>query len=331
MTRRLAVLAHFNALGEVAPHVLRQLRMLNRSFDRVVVASTSPLSASAKASMTAYADVVERSNLGQDFGSWHEVLEDSGLARGFNEVLLTNDSYVSVIDDLEPVIAEMARRPVEMWGLTKTWRHAEHIQSYFVFLEEPVLRSQAFAQFWSDFRPAPDRTSAIMNQEVGLSSAMLSAGFRLGSYFEPTDAERRLANLRGVHWLLRRRRAFPARFHGFGDHFHVRRAFDPAEADNLNWATDFADFVFDAARYPVVKFDTLRYDPHWLGSDRLLAACERAFPGQFEGVRDYMTRTAHAYPGRPFENNGPAILNPLTRLVVGYRPRKSRSARGSSR
>jgi len=163
---------------------------------------------------------------------------------------------------------------------------------------------------------------------VGLSSAMRSAGFRLGSYFEPTDAERRLANLRGVHWLIRRRRAFPARFHGFGDHFHMRRAFDPAEADNLNWATDFADFVFDDQRYPVVKFDTLRYDPHWLGSDRLLAACERAFPEHFDGVRDYMNRTAHAYPGRPYENDGPAKLDPLTRRVVGYRARTPRRVRG---
>ncbi len=160
-----------------------------------------------------------------------------------------------------------------------------------------------------------------MNQEVGLSSAMLSAGFRLGSYFEPTDAERRLANLRGVHWLLRRRRAFPARFHGFGDHFHVRRAFDPAEADNLNWATDFADFVFDAARYPVVKFDTLRYDSHWLDTAQLLALCEDAFPIAFDGVREYLRDTDPLYPDRPTDNRPPARLSRWTAHRVGYSAR----------
>jgi hypothetical protein len=330
MTRRLAVLAHFNALGGVAPHVLRQLDMLARSFDTVVVSSTSGFSAEARAAVGARAEIVERSNLGQDFGSWHEVLEAHDLAREYDEVLITNDSYVSAIDDLEPVIAQMTERPVEAWGLTKTWRHAEHIQSYFVFFTRPVLRSQAFERFWSDFRPARDRTAAIMQQEIGLSRALRSAGFRLGSYFEPTVDERRLANRRGVHWLIQRRRAFPARFHGFADHFRIRHALDPMESNNLNWATDFADFVFDRARYPVVKFDTLRYDPHWLGSERLLAACERYFPTQFAGVRDYMTATSSAYRGRPFENGGPVTLGPVLRRAIGYRPQGRREDRGTA-
>jgi len=319
VTRRLAVLAHFDALGELARHVRRQLDMLARSFDHVVVATTSRLTEQAREEISSRAELIERSNIGQDFGSWHQVLEQRGLARDFDELLLTNDSYVSVVDDLEPIIQTMAKRPVEVWGLTKTWRHGEHIQSYFLYFTTPALRSQAFDRFWSDFRPAPDRTAAIMTQEVGLSAAMRSAGFRLGSYFEPTLPERRLANRRGVHWLWRRRRAFPERFHGFGDHFRIRRAFDPYESNNLNWATDFADFVFDRARYPIVKFDTLRYDPHWLGAGRLLRDCELIFPEAFEGVREYMARTAAAYPGRPFENKQPVTLNPLQRRLVGYR------------
>jgi hypothetical protein len=327
VTRRLAILAHFNALGELAPHVRRQLDMLAKSFDRVIVSSTSGFTPTARAEVTARAELVERSNLGQDFGSWHEVLETHALGRDYDELLITNDSYVSATDDLEPVIAEMGRRPVEAWGLTKTWRHAEHIQSYFVFFSQPVLRSQAFTRFWSDFRPARDRTSAIMTQEIGLSRTLREAGFALGSYFEPTVAERRLANRRGVHWLIRRRRAFPSRFHGFGDHFRIRHANDPMESNNLNWATDFADFVFDRARYPVVKFDTLRYDPHWLGSERLLSLCEDTFPEAFAGVREYMRLTAHVYPGRPFENDGPAKLDPLMRRAVGYRRQGPRAGK----
>ncbi|MGL4255667.1 MAG: rhamnan synthesis F family protein, partial [Microbacterium sp.] len=237
MTKRLALVAHFDARGELAPHVARQLDMLARSFDRVVVASTSRLSSQARAEISARAELIERTNLGQDFGSWHEALEANDFARGYDELLLTNDSYVSTITDLEPVISQMASRRVEVWGMTKTWRHAEHIQSYFLYFTSPALRSRAFAQFWSDFAPAPDRTAAILRQEVGISTLMRNAGFRLGSYFEPTLAERRLANRRGVHWLIRRRRAFPARFHGFNDHFRIRRFRDPMESNNLNWAT----------------------------------------------------------------------------------------------
>lgn len=319
MTRRLAVVAHFDASGGAAPHVLRQLDVLSRSFDSIVVATTSTLTDTARAALSSRADLIERPNFGQDFASWRDGLASSSWARGFDTVLLTNDSYVCTVDSLEPALTMMAQRPVEAWGLTKTWRHAEHIQSYFLCFTAPVLRSRGFTRFWADFRPAPNRAAAIATQEVGISRALRESGFRLGSYFEPTQQERRLANRRGVHWLIRRRRTFPARFHGFGDHFHMRRWRDPTEANNLNWASVFADFVFDRDRYPVVKLDTLRYDPLWLGADRLLEDCEVRFPEAFDGVRDYIDRTAATYPPRPFENSGPAHLNAIERRVVGYR------------
>lgn len=323
MTRRLAIVAHYDASGGAAPHFLRQLHMISSTFDRVVVATTAPLTNEARGMISEYGELIERSNVGQDFGSWHEGLEGLNFGADFDEVLLTNDSYVSVIDDLTPVLETMRRRPVEAWGLTKTWRHDEHIQSYFIHATRPVVKSQAWRRFWEDFRPAPDRTTAIMSQEVGLSASLRRAGFRLGSYFEPTLPERRLANRRGVHWLIARRRKFPTHFPGFADHFRIRRWRDPREADNLNWATDFADFVFDHARYPVVKFDTLRYDPHWLDSNHLLAECERAFPAAFAGVRRYIEDTAFAYPGRPFENSRSARLGPVSRRLYGYRRRAS--------
>lgn len=325
--KRLAVMAHFDARGELAGHVSRQLDMLARSFDSVVVASTAQLTDEARDAIRTRAHLIERTNLGQDFGSWHEALETATGGLAYEELLLTNDSYVSVIDNLDPVISAMAQRPVEVWGLTKTWRHAEHIQSYFLYFSSPALKSRAFDSFWSSFQPAPDRRSAIALQEIGISTAMRRAGFRLGSYFEPTIRERRLANRRGVHWLIRRRRAFPAAFPGFDDHFRIRQATDPFESNMLNWATDFADFVFDDRRYPVVKFDTLRYDPHWLGAERLLDLCEREFPSAFAGVRDYMKATAFAYPGRPLENTAPVELDPITRRAVGYRAQGRRSVK----
>ncbi|WP_341577879.1 rhamnan synthesis F family protein [Microbacterium schleiferi] len=319
MKKRLVIVAHYDATGDAAPHVIRQLDALSMSFDRIIVATTSSLTPRGRQALASRAEVIERPNYGQDFASWRDGLERANWGRDYDSVLLTNDSYVGVINSYEPVISTMDTRPVEVWGLTKTWRHQEHIQSYFLYFTKPALRSQGFHGFWSDFRPAPNRQAAILTQEIGISSAMRKSGFRLGSYFEPTIGERRLANLRGVHWLVQRRRSFPEKFHNFSDHFSIRRWRDPFESNNLNWATDFADFVFDRARYPVVKFDTLRYDPHWLGSDRLLTDCEREFPLAFDGVRDYIRNTAEFYPSRVYENAGPAHLNPLARRMYGYR------------
>lgn len=317
--RRVAIVAHFDARGGAAPHVLRQLDMLGRSFDRVIVATTSTLTSDARDLISARAELIERANFGQDFASWRDGLEACGFGEDADELLLTNDSYVSVIDDLEPVISSMSALPVEAWGLTKTHRGTEHIQSYFLYFTRPVLRSRAFRVFWEDFRPAETRMEAIVKQEMGISQTLKSAGFRLGAYFDPTDRERLLGNLRSAQWLFTRRRAFPSRFHNYADYFDIRKFRDPKQADYINWAIDFADFVFDKKRYPVVKFDTLRFDPHWLGSIKLLDDCERHFPEAFAGVRDYIRETSTFYPGRPFENGTPVRLSRWQTALYGYR------------
>lgn len=317
--RRFAVVAHFDARGKAAPHFLRQLDTLGRSFDRLVVATTAQLDDAARQAISARAELIERGNVGQDFASWRDGLELLNFASGADELLLTNDSYVSVIDDLEPMIETMRDRPFEAWGLTKTHRGTEHIQSYFLFFTKPVIDSLAFRDFWEQLRPAASRMEAITTQEMGVSRVLTAAGFRLGSYFEPSIRERRLANIRSAQWLITRRRAFPSRFHNHADYFNIRNWRDPREANNVNWAVDFADFVFDRKRYPIVKFDTLRFDPHSLGSGRLLRDCERYFPVEFEDVRSYIDETAPFYPGRPFENGAPVALAPWQRALYGYR------------
>ena len=58
------------------------------SFDRVIVATTSSLAPSARDALGEYAEVLERANVGQDFGSWHDGLLRSDFAADFDELLL---------------------------------------------------------------------------------------------------------------------------------------------------------------------------------------------------------------------------------------------------
>jgi hypothetical protein len=325
--RRLAVLAHYHPLGGVADHVVRQVSDLSASFDRVIVATTSALTDDGRAALAPYADVIERANVGQDFGSWFDGLMAADFAEPYDELLLTNDSYVQV-DSIGAMIDRMTDAPVEVWGATKTWRRGEHIQSYFLYFTNPALRSRAFRSFWDSFRPATDRRQAIELHELGISRTMRTAGFRLGGYLVPNPAEKRRATRRGVHWLKRRRHAFPAKFTDLADSdFDVDRRRDPEESRHLNPASVYADSVFDDRRYPLVKFDTLRYDPYWLGSDILLDDCEKRFPDAFADVRRYIDSTARFYPRRPYENGGPAQLTSIQRQRIGYTTEPAASPR----
>lgn len=325
---RLAVVAHYDPRGLAAPHFLRQLEQLREVSDEVVVASPSELNDEAAEQIGDRARLLRRQNFGHDFGSWRDALEQYDWADGFDELILTNDSYVGYFRPLAQVIREMSGKPCEVWGMTKSWRHHEHVQSYFLYFTRPALTSRAFRRFWSDAAPATDRMAAIHDQEVGISRAMIAAGFALGSVFEPTADERLLANRRGVHWLRRRRRAFPARFDTLEDtYFRPPRRRDPQEADFLNWSSAFADAILDDGRLPVLKFDTLRYDPYWLGSERQLRGAERRYPALMAGVRAFLEDTASGYRQRAYENYGSARLTPLERLRVGYRASTARSDR----
>lgn len=331
MTKRLAIVAHYDPRGEVAPHVVRQMDQLGTVFDEVVLASPVDLSESAAAAVSARATLIRRSNYGHDFGSWRDALEQFDWAQRYDELLLTNDSYVGFFRPLERIIETMTRRPVELWGLTRSGRHTPHVQSYFLHFSRAALRSQAFRRFWADAKPAPDRTSAIMQQEIGISRAMTEAGFGIGSYFEPTSRERLLGNMRGAHWLRKRQHFFPARFDSSEDpFFNVRKVRDPQEADGLNWSSAFADLTLDDGRLPVIKLDTLRYDPYWLGAQSLLGRLEKRFPDQMDGVRDYLTQTQSFYSQRRYENYGFGGLNWLQRAFIGYGPHLFNTMKGRS-
>ncbi|AZH78115.1 MULTISPECIES: rhamnan synthesis F family protein [Microbacterium] len=331
MTKRIAIVAHYDPRGDVAPHVLRQLDELGTVFDDVVLATTVDLSTAASDAISSRATLVRRANYGHDFGSWRDCLERYDWGQSHDEVLLTNDSYVGFFRPLSKIVASMSARPVELWGITRSNRHAPHVQSYFLHFSGAAVHSQAFRRFWTDAKPAPDRASAIAEQEIGISQAMMNAGFSIGSYFEPTRAERLLAVRRGIHWLRKRRQRFPARFDSAEDsYFDARRRRDPAQADNLNWSSAFADATLDDGRLPLIKLDTLRYDPYWLGAGTLLTALEARYPEQMQGVRDYLEQTRSAYSERRYENYGFAKLNPIERAAFGYRTPKRTGKRGLS-
>lgn len=322
---RIAIVAHFDSRGRAAPHFLRLLDQISEAVDRTIVASSSELSDDAIREIQDRAELFRRPNYGHDFGSWRDALERLDWASDADSLLLTNDSYVGFFQPLKEIVDQMDRRRLEFWGLTRTNRRGPHIQSYFSWFSRPVLRSRAFVNFWMDALPAPDRMWAIVNQEVGMTEALGRAGFLFDSYFQPTPAERARANARGVYWLYRRQKAFPALYDSLSEeYFAARQAWRLAAADNLNTSSAYADAVFDRGRLPVVKLDVLRNDPFWLGSGRLMRDLERARPDLMSGVREYVSQLAADYSPRRHENSAPARLGPLARTVVGYSARKGR-------
>jgi len=308
--RRLAVVAHYDPDGLAAPHVLRLLDQLNGFMDEVVVVSSAALTPEARLRITERAELIERENFGRDFAGWQHVLHGRFVPDRYQEILLTNDTYVGLLLPVERIFAEMSTRPVEMWGTHESFYLSRHIQSFFMVFTEPVLRSHAFEQFWRRMRPSSSRMDVVLSQEIGLSQHFLDAGFEIAGYFQPNQREVALGAER-ERWWKDQLRALDVR------QGRLERRLSPLGSP-LNPAIVYADAALDEGRMPLVKIDTLRYDPYFLGTDRLISLCEERYPRHFAGVREYLQRTKAAYPAREGENDGEFRLPAALQETIGY-------------
>jgi rhamnosyltransferase len=273
--RRLGVFAHFDPQGEAAPHVLRHLDALNAAADRVVIVTTAQLTSSARHALSAHGEVVERANEGYDFYSWRTGLEHIGDWFRYDHVLLANDSVVGPVLPYPRILAAMEHR-APAWGIVKSQERTPHLQSFVMGFFPPALRSPLFQAFWRGMVPLSQRSEVIVRYELGLARLLAAAMLNTSAYFEPTRRDDATG---------RRRRARLAS----GESRRLLRrsgAYNPMIA---LW-----DRALDG-RLPFVKIETLRDDPYRLDGDRMLAACERAHPEAFGGVRRYLERTRAEY------------------------------------
>lgn len=306
--RVLAVMAHFDPEGVVAPHVRRHIAALGE-VARVVVVSTAALRPKQEEWLRANAELVRRENHGYDFFSYREGLLNAGGLESYDSVVVCNDSFVGPLLPYRGILAEMAERPVDFWGLTRSAEVADHVQSFFLAFTPRVASSPAFTRFWQRMTPLSDRGQVILRYELGLSKALRDAGFACGSYFAETAQDRQLARRR-VWWRAWLRTQEAPR--GERRELLLRRG-----REAWNPCIGLADRALEAGRLPLVKIDTLRYDPYRLDARRLLAACVRERPDLFADVPDYLERTSRFYPVRPNERlpDPWPLVRPLRRLV----------------
>jgi lipopolysaccharide biosynthesis protein len=291
--RTFIAMAHYDPQGEIAPHVRRHLLALTEVAEQVVFVTTAKLTDADAEWVSQHARLVMRENYGYDFFSYRSGLLEAEDLTQYDRVVICNDTFVGPLVDYAEIFAEMDAQPCDFWGLTRSDRVAPHVQSFFVCFRNWVVRSQAFQHFWQRMEPLSNRSQVIHRYEVGMTTALEAAGFRSASYYNESPAEARLARRRMVWRGLLLTKSMPlakrrARF--------LRYAHEPW---NPNAA--LADRALVSGGLPIVKIDTLRYDPYGLGSDRLLQAGIAARPDLFGDMPDYLARTAPFYPHRPSE------------------------------
>jgi lipopolysaccharide biosynthesis protein len=186
----LCLFAHFDKDAIVDDYVLHYLAALKALSFSIVFISTSPLSADEQAKLVGLCDdVILRPNAGLDFGSWALALQRYADAVD-GRLLLVNDSVYAPVRDLPGAFARLTAEPADFYGMVESLVLAPHLQSWFLLFENHVVRSPAFRAIFAQRFEAMSKDDVIKAGELGLSAALLAAGFRYTALYRPKDAGR---------------------------------------------------------------------------------------------------------------------------------------------
>lgn len=177
---RVCVYVHWDGAGEVRDHVLHHVGSLaGAGLSVVFVTNSGALRPAAMAALQAVcAGVLVRRNVGYDFGAWREGFEALQLPRADTEmVVMANDSVYGPIRPIGPLLGQIDFAVADVWGCTESWQTRYHLQSYLIAFSPKVVASEAWRRFWANVRPTWSKHWLVRLYEIGLTQALLKAGF----------------------------------------------------------------------------------------------------------------------------------------------------------
>jgi len=198
---KIVLYVHFNPCGEVSAHVMYQIQSIRKSFDRFIFISNSRLLEYDKRVISSLCDqVIERENIGFDFGAWKDAIRIIGLdaVSSFDQLVLMNDTCFGPVSDFENFISSSRMIEFDFWGISEhravdhLFRKSDggapaHLQSYFLLFNKIVVKSDSFIGFWQSVEYCDNVNDVIWKYETRLTQKLLIAGFRYGSYVNTTD------------------------------------------------------------------------------------------------------------------------------------------------
>jgi hypothetical protein len=175
---RFAVLAMFSE-GRLSPYTLSAIDTLNRLRVNVVIVSNTALTESMREQLRSRCRcLVVRDNVGRDFGAYKDGIQIArSLERSLERLILLNDSVIYLPHEIDGLFTKFLGDE-EYIGLTEVHDRHHHVQSFLMSFGPSVLRDPRFCVYWRRYIPIGTRRWSIHKGEVGLTRAMLAAGYR---------------------------------------------------------------------------------------------------------------------------------------------------------
>jgi lipopolysaccharide biosynthesis protein len=113
----------------------------------------------------------------------------------YSHIAFANDSVYGPIGSLDRFCQFLENTNYDMFGMTDSFEHMYHIQSWFLVFKNNDRASRFLTWFWRRFKFYNNRTIAIFFYEIGMTQLAIEYGLKVGA-FAPYSRVRRLAEAR---------------------------------------------------------------------------------------------------------------------------------------
>lgn len=205
VTDEMSVLLIYQPKG-LLDSTIWQLGWMSRQGISAVVVSNTALSDADRDRLRALAYlVVERPNVGYDFGGYREgvmQVHEHGLRP--RALYVMNDSMWFPLSEDSDAIERARAAPEDVWGLfvDLDWRHrltgnlaGAHVQSYFFRFSERVLADPRFWTYWRKMSLISAKRIVIKLRELRLANYFAGLGYSVGGLHSWAEVRDYLLNL----------------------------------------------------------------------------------------------------------------------------------------
>ena len=207
--KRLVIFFFYDGEGVADKYVFYFLKELRKNSDELCVVCNGELTDDSRRAFDAAAEqVIVRENKGLDVWAYRTGLLAYGWEqlRDFDEIVLCNFTVFGPIRPFAEMFDEMARKPVDFWGITQfhylpydpmgTVKYnyiPDHIQSNFIVVRRSLFDTPEYHRFWEDMPPVNSYQESIGRYEAIFTKTFADLGYKW-DVFVHTDDLKEVAN-----------------------------------------------------------------------------------------------------------------------------------------
>jgi lipopolysaccharide biosynthesis protein len=199
-----AIYFFYDKDGIVDGYVDYFLEDLKKNLDRLIVVCNGKLTSEGRKKFSKYTnEIIVRENKGFDVWAYKEGIEYIGWdnLKNYDELIMLNMTIMGPIYPFKEMFDEMdSRKDLDFWGITKFHKFPvdpwgliqygyipEHIQSHFIAVRKPMLKSYEFKQHWEKMRMINTYFESVSYHESIFTKKFNDKGFKSDTYVNSND------------------------------------------------------------------------------------------------------------------------------------------------